>query len=70
MLCGSGLSAHDALQPACHRARRAGAGMTNPPYMLEHLAAIAEVLNHERVFAFLHIPVQVRRSALPCGWYQ
>ncbi len=44
--------------------------MTNPPYMLEHLAAIAEVLNHERVFAFLHIPVQVRRSALPCGWYQ
>jgi hypothetical protein len=33
--------------------------MTNPPYMLEHLEAIAEVLNHERVFSFLHIPVQV-----------
>ena len=34
-------------------------GMTNPPYILEHLEAIAKVLNHPRVYAFLHIPVQV-----------
>jgi threonylcarbamoyladenosine tRNA methylthiotransferase CDKAL1 len=33
-------------------------GMTNPPYILEHLEAMAEVLSHPRVFAFLHVPVQ------------
>ncbi|EEY53383.1 CDK5 regulatory subunit-associated protein 1 [Phytophthora infestans T30-4] len=33
-------------------------GMTNPPYILDHLDAIAEVLNHERVYSFLHVPVQ------------
>ncbi|RYG63743.1 radical SAM protein, partial [archaeon] len=33
-------------------------GMTNPPYMLAHLEAIARCLNHPNVFAFLHIPVQ------------
>ena len=33
-------------------------GMTNPPYILEHLEAIACVLRHPRVFGFLHIPVQ------------
>ncbi|KAL2911544.1 hypothetical protein HK105_208988 [Polyrhizophydium stewartii] len=33
-------------------------GMTNPPYILEHLHEIARVLNHPRVFAFLHVPVQ------------
>ena len=33
-------------------------GMTNPPYILEHLDAISDILNHPRVFAFLHIPVQ------------
>lgn len=33
-------------------------GMTNPPYMLEHLPEIADVLNHPRVYAFLHVPVQ------------
>eukprot|EP01015_Nassula_variabilis_P025879 TRINITY_DN5105_c0_g1_i8.p1 TRINITY_DN5105_c0_g1~~TRINITY_DN5105_c0_g1_i8.p1 ORF type:complete len:242 (+),score=65.24 TRINITY_DN5105_c0_g1_i8:66-791(+) len=33
-------------------------GMTNPPYMYEHLDSIAKALNHPRVFAFLHIPVQ------------
>jgi len=32
--------------------------MTNPPYILEHLEAIAKVMNHPRVYAFLHIPVQ------------
>ncbi|KAE9042432.1 Threonylcarbamoyladenosine tRNA methylthiotransferase [Phytophthora rubi] len=33
-------------------------GMTNPPYILDHLDAIAEVLKHERVYSFLHVPVQ------------
>ncbi len=33
-------------------------GMTNPPYILEHLDAIVEVLNHKNVYTFIHIPVQ------------
>jgi len=33
-------------------------GMTNPPFILEHLKEISEVLNHPRVYSFLHIPVQ------------
>lgn len=33
-------------------------GMTNPPYILEHLEEIAKILNHPRVYSFLHVPVQ------------
>ncbi|KAI9222456.1 hypothetical protein BC828DRAFT_346027, partial [Blastocladiella britannica] len=33
-------------------------GMTNPPYILEHLDAIAKLLAHPRMYAFLHVPVQ------------
>jgi threonylcarbamoyladenosine tRNA methylthiotransferase CDKAL1 len=33
-------------------------GMTNPPYILEHMEEIAKVLSHPRVYSFLHIPVQ------------
>ncbi|KAI8928844.1 hypothetical protein BC831DRAFT_446785 [Entophlyctis helioformis] len=33
-------------------------GMTNPPYILQHLDEIARVLAHPRVYAFLHVPVQ------------
>ncbi|XP_025111054.1 threonylcarbamoyladenosine tRNA methylthiotransferase-like [Pomacea canaliculata] len=33
-------------------------GMTNPPYILEHLEEIVKILNHPRVYAFLHVPVQ------------
>lgn len=33
-------------------------GMTNPPYIHNHLSEIAEILNHPRVYAFMHIPVQ------------
>ena len=32
-------------------------GMTNPPYILEHLEAMAKIMNHPRVYAFLHVPV-------------
>lgn len=33
-------------------------GMTNPPYILEHLEEVAKILRHPRVYSFLHIPVQ------------
>ncbi|KAG8295977.1 Threonylcarbamoyladenosine tRNA methylthiotransferase [Homalodisca vitripennis] len=33
-------------------------GMTNPPYILEHLEEMAAILSHPRVYAFLHVPVQ------------
>lgn len=33
-------------------------GMTNPPFILEHLQAMADILNHPRVYQFLHVPVQ------------
>lgn len=33
-------------------------GMTNPPYMLEHLDAICDFLNLPNVYSYLHIPVQ------------
>jgi len=33
-------------------------GMTNPPYILEHLRAVADIMLHPRVYQFLHVPVQ------------
>ncbi|KAL6525245.1 hypothetical protein OROMI_030838 [Orobanche minor] len=33
-------------------------GMTNPPYILEHLKEVADVLRHPCVYSFLHVPVQ------------
>lgn len=33
-------------------------GMTNPPYIQEYLEDMGEILNHPRVYSFLHIPVQ------------
>jgi len=33
-------------------------GMTNPPYILDHLEEIGRVLNHPNVYKFMHIPVQ------------
>lgn len=33
-------------------------GMTNPPYILEHLEEIAEIFKTPRVYGFLHVPVQ------------
>ena len=33
-------------------------GMTNPPYILQHLDAIATFLRQPNVFSFIHIPVQ------------
>ncbi|GBG77947.1 hypothetical protein CBR_g25878 [Chara braunii] len=39
-------------------------GMTNPPYILQHLEAIAEILCDARVYAFLHVPVQSGSDAV------
>ena len=33
-------------------------GMTNPPYILEHLPAVAAALAQDNVFSYLHVPVQ------------
>lgn len=33
-------------------------GMTNPPYILEHLPAVAAALTQDNVFSYLHVPVQ------------
>ncbi|KAI2805458.1 Threonylcarbamoyladenosine tRNA methylthiotransferase [Blomia tropicalis] len=33
-------------------------GMTNPPYILEHIESMATILQHPRVYSFLHIPIQ------------
>lgn len=33
-------------------------GMTNPPYILEHLKEMSRIMKHPKSFAFLHIPVQ------------
>ncbi|CAL8070038.1 unnamed protein product [Orchesella dallaii] len=33
-------------------------GMSNPPYMLDHLDEISRILSHPNVYEFLHIPVQ------------
>ncbi|KAM2555609.1 hypothetical protein TB2_019592 [Malus domestica] len=39
-------------------------GMTNPPFILEHLKEIAEVLCHPCVYSFLHVPVQSGSDAV------
>ncbi|VDK42539.1 unnamed protein product [Anisakis simplex] len=39
-------------------------GMTNPPYILDFLQEIADILNHPRVYSFLHIPVQSASDAV------
>ena len=31
-------------------------GMTNPPYILEHLEEMAELFSHPRLYKFLHVP--------------
>lgn len=39
-------------------------GMTNPPFILEHLKEIADVLCHPCVYTFLHVPVQSGSDAV------
>jgi threonylcarbamoyladenosine tRNA methylthiotransferase CDKAL1 len=42
-------------------------GMTNPPYILEHLEKIADILKHPSVYSFLHIPVQAGSNKVLTG---
>lgn len=39
-------------------------GMTNPPYIMEHINKMSKILNHPNVFSFLHIPVQAASNAV------
>ena len=39
-------------------------GMTNPPYILDHLDEMAVALRHPRVYSFLHVPVQSGSDAV------
>ena len=39
-------------------------GMSNPPWMLDQLDAIAAALNHPAVFAVMHLPVQSGSDAV------
>ena len=33
-------------------------GMTNPPYILDHLDEMAKIMEHPKVYKFLHVPIQ------------
>lgn len=48
----------DALLPILPPGVMLRLGMTNPPFILDQLAAVAAALRHPNVFSFLHIPVQ------------
>eukprot|EP00827_Trimyema_finlayi_P002322 TRINITY_DN2151_c0_g1_i2.p1 TRINITY_DN2151_c0_g1~~TRINITY_DN2151_c0_g1_i2.p1 ORF type:complete len:196 (+),score=39.65 TRINITY_DN2151_c0_g1_i2:183-770(+) len=39
-------------------------GMTNPPFIMAHMESIAKILNHPRVYSFIHIPVQSGSNAV------
>eukprot|EP00939_MAST-03C_sp_MAST-3C-sp1_P000736 g736.t1 len=39
-------------------------GMTNPPFILDHLDEIADVLIHPQVYAWLHVPVQAGSNSV------
>lgn len=39
-------------------------GMTNPPYILDHLDEISKIMTHPRVYKFLHVPVQSGSDAV------
>lgn len=39
-------------------------GMTNPPFILQHLSAIGKALQHPAIFAYLHVPVQSGSDAI------
>lgn len=42
-------------------------GMTNPPYVLEHIRALSSILLHPQVYEFIHIPVQSGSNAVLTG---
>lgn len=48
----------DALLPVLPSGAMLRLGMTNPPFILDQLEAVAAALRHPNVFSFLHVPVQ------------
>lgn len=48
----------EAMEGHSNQAAMLRVGMTNPPYILDHLEAMAVILAHPRVYSFLHVPVQ------------
>lgn len=39
-------------------------GMTNPPYILEHVEAMAKLMAHPRMYTFLHVPIQAAADSV------
>jgi threonylcarbamoyladenosine tRNA methylthiotransferase CDKAL1 len=39
-------------------------GMTNPPYIMEHIEAVGKLLQHPRMYSFLHVPVQAASDSI------
>jgi len=39
-------------------------GMTNPPYILDHLEQIGSIMNSDKVYKFLHVPIQAGSDAV------
>ena len=39
-------------------------GMTNPPYILEHVEAMGKLLKHPRMYSFLHVPIQAAADSI------
>ena len=59
------------VQPSCAAMPADGrcmlrVGMTNPPFILEHLEDIAAILCDDRVFSYLHVPVRAVATASCC----
>ena len=38
--------------------------MTNPPYILDHLEQIGSIMNSDKVYKFLHVPIQAGSDAV------
>jgi threonylcarbamoyladenosine tRNA methylthiotransferase CDKAL1 len=54
----------DAVLPLLPEGTMLRMGMTNPPYILEHVKELCEALKHPRVYSFIHIPVQAGSDAV------
>lgn len=39
-------------------------GMSNPPYLLRHVADVASILRHKNFYEFIHVPVQSGSNAI------
>ncbi|GAB5365420.1 hypothetical protein AAMO2058_001056400 [Amorphochlora amoebiformis] len=55
---------HQILRSGLPSALRIRLGMTNPPYILHHLPAMASILANPNVYSHLHIPVQAASNSV------